>query len=70
MKTPQNNGACLQINLGPTTRQNAMMSMLALTVPSLLPVDAAAQLEAALATASEDDDRVRQAPEAVAKQIF
>ena len=70
LKTPQNNGACLQINLGPTTRQNAMMSMLALTVPSLLPVDAAAQLEAALATASEDDDRVRQAPEAVAKQIF
>ena len=60
LKTPQNNGACLQINLGPTTRQNAMMSMLALTVPSLLPVDAAAQLEAALASASEDDDRVRQ----------
>ena len=35
-----------------------MMSMLALTVPSLLPVDAAAKLEAALAAASEDDDRV------------
>ena len=47
-----------------------MMSMLALTVPSLLPVDAAAQLEAALATASEDDDRVRQAPEAAVKQNF
>ena len=68
LKTPQTTG--LQINLGPTTRQNAMMSMLALTVPSLLPVDAAAQLEAALASASEDDDRVRQAPEAVAKQNF
>jgi hypothetical protein len=49
--------SAVDINLGPTTRHNACMSMLALTPPGLLPPDAAAQLEGVFAAAAEDDDR-------------
>eukprot|EP01043_Picozoa_sp_COSAG02_P049009 COSAG02_NODE_4880_length_4868_cov_3.239463_3_plen_62_part_00 len=49
--------SAVDINLGPTTRHNACMAMLALTPPGLLPPAAADRLEGVFAMAAEDDDR-------------
>ena len=52
-----NRYSAVDINLSPTTRHNACMAMLALTVPGLLPPAAAERLEEVFAMAAEDDDR-------------